>query len=287
MKAAIQAIGIHNTIPRHSQPELAQELKTLTGQIYRRTDHFIQLAILGAHKALQRQKTEESTALFITSGLGNVSVFSRIAQQRLGDNLLPRPVDFINLLSNSAGFYVASHLGLGGTNHFMSHHRFPVQMALLAALARLQFQSPCPVLVGGVDEYSPDEALLKQLLGVQENTVLGEGSNWMLLSPTDKGSIATLSVEPSSLDSAALHCLLSKSDKNTSLAFGRLSPETQCNEIMHRHPQCCRYRYEKSCGYYETLPLYVMNSFLADSKGTLIHIDEHEGAYMVMSVRTA
>ena len=115
----IHSTGIHNTMPADGQPDLAAELRTLTGKVYRRSDHFIQLAIIGAHKAAGRLDLPKRTALYLTSGQGNISVFARICAERQINNFLPRPVDFINLLSNSAGFYVASHLGLEGKNLFL------------------------------------------------------------------------------------------------------------------------------------------------------------------------
>jgi hypothetical protein len=49
---------------------------------------------------------------------------------------------------------------------------------------------------------------------------------------------------------------------------------------------CPRYCYEEACGYYETLPLYVLTRFLAAEKGQLLHIDGSEERYMIMQVST-
>ncbi len=289
----VQATGMHNTLPEDRQPDLAHELKQLTGKVYRRTDHFIQLAILGAHKAAeQRYKKDEhdkralaeKTAIYLTSGQGNISVFDRICQQRRAENLLPKPVDFINLLSNSAGFYVAAHLGLTGKNLFVTHHRFPVQMALLAAQNDLRLGRQDAVLLGGVDEWIPRQELAGKLLGVSPETQLGEGSNWLLLSENENGAIATLEVFPEPLAPPLLANLLAYAKPGTFLAFSRRFLAEDIAGFMKKYRQCSRFAYEEQCGYYETQPLFAVNSFLEQKKGRMIHIDTNAEQYMVITV---
>ena len=129
----IHALGIHNTIPDHQLPDLKSELKALSGKVYRRIDHFIQLAIIGAHKAVAGMNLPPQTAIYMTSGQGDIMVFDRIRRQRYFQKMLSKPVDFVNLSSNASGYYVANHLGLEGRNLFLTHHHFPVQMTLLLA----------------------------------------------------------------------------------------------------------------------------------------------------------
>ncbi len=281
---SIRAIGIHNTLPKSELPDLARELKSLSGKVYRRTDHFIQLAIIGAHKAVNGYELPDQTAIYITSGQGNISVFDRVCEQSRLWKLLPRPVDFINLQSNSAGFYVAAHLGLNGKNLFLSHHHFPVQMTMLAAQNDVQLGKQKAVLIGGVDEWIPKQELAGKLLGVDKTTALGEGSNWMLISAEAEDAVGTFEMEPKFLDKTQLHRLLSAAETETYLAFSRHFPESEATKITNMHTECKRYCYENSCGYYETLPLYVLNRFLSKKKGRLIHVDVNEERYMVMNV---
>ena len=280
----VHASAVHNSIPGRDQPDPAKELKKLSGKVYRRTDHFIQLAVLGAHKATAGKILSKKTAIYMTSGHGNVSVFVRICTQRRRENLLPRPVDFINLLSNSAGFYVAAHLGLEGKNLFVTHHRFPVQMALLAAQNDLRMNRHEMVLLGGVDEWNPKQELAGKLLGVAPQTRLGEGSNWLLLSTVKDGAEATIKVYPHLLDCRLLAALLAASRKGTFLAFSHHVPKKEIIAFLKTYRQCKRFVYEGSCGYYETRAFFAMNHFLERKKGRLIHIDGCAGRYMVFIV---
>ncbi len=282
----IHAFGIHNTRPKEQQPDLVRELKCLSGKVYRRADHFIQLAILGAHKAVGTRPLPEKTAVYMTSGQGNISVFDRICKQRRRQNLLPRPVDFINLLSNSAGFYVASHCGLEGKNIFVTHHRFPVQMALLAAQNDLRSGKQEMVLLGGVDEWLAGRERAEKLLGLAPDTPLGEASNWLLLGRDDKMSTAGIEVLSQSIDPAGLNALLADAKKETFLAFSRRLPAGDISRFMATNRQCRRFVYETSCAYYETQPLFVINHFLERKKGTLIHIDGAGNHYWVIRMTT-
>ena len=281
---SIGAIGIHNTLPNSEQPDLERELKSLTGKVYRRTDHFIQLAIIGAQKAVNGYELPDQTAIYITSGQGNISLFDRVCEQSRLWKLLPRPVDFINLQSNSAGFYVAAHLGLNGKNLFLAHHHFPVQMTMLAAQNDVQLGKQKAVLIGGVDEWIPKQELAGKLLGVDKTTVLGEGSNWMLIGAESKDAIGTFEMEPKLLEKTQLHRLLAAAETGTYLAFSRHFSDGEATKIMNMHAECKRYYYENSCGYYETLPLYVINRFLSQKKGRLIHIDVSVERYMIINV---
>ena len=281
----IHAVGIHNTIPAGELPDLKAELKALSGKVYRRIDHFIQLAIIGAHKGLHGHKLSPDTAIYMTSGQGNIAVFDRVRDQRYIHKLLPKPVDFINLLSNSAGFYVATHLGLEGKNLFLAHQSFPVQMTMLVAQNDLKLGKQKCVLVGGVDEWVVKQELSKKLLGVEDTMVLGEGSNWLLIDTNAEGALGSFDMEPKALDKQQLQQFLSSAEVGTKLAFSRRICDDEADGIMDMNRSCQRFDYETSSGYYETLPLYALNSFLAGKeKGRLIHIDVYKGRYMVMSV---
>lgn len=252
--------------------------------VYRRTDHFIQLAIIGAHKAIQGHIPGADTAIYLTSGQGNMAVFTRICHERHVEKHLPRPVDFINLLSNAAGFYVAAHLGLKGKNMFLTHHRFPVQMSLLAAQNEIVLGRQQEILLGGVDEVISEEKQARKILGISETTVLGEGSNWLLLSPDPLGALGTIEVKKKALNRQALQELLAATGAGTFLAFCKGFPPKEIEEIMALNKKNKRYVYEASCGYYETLPLYVLNRFVNREKGKLIHIDGKAESCMIVTV---
>jgi len=280
----IHALSLHNSQPEKSSLDLKAELRTLSGRVYRRIDRFIQLAIIGAHKAVSGSELDSAAALYLTSGQGDISVFARVRQQRYFQKMMSKPVDFVNLASNTAGFYVASHLGLNGTNLFLTHHNFPVQMALLLAQSELELQKQPAVLLGAVDEWYPDQVLARKILGVDASVRLGEGSNWVLLKNNSEEALASLMVEPELLDLAALKERLAMAGPDICLAFASRLSATVINEIMGLRKGLKRFDYERVCAYYETLPLFAVNLFLSRETGVLFHIDSDGERFMVMRI---
>lgn len=283
----IRAAGVHNSVPDAVLPDLKAELKALSGQVYRRIDHFIQLAVIGAHKTAAGRDLPKDTAIYMTSGQGNISVFDRVRDQRHFQKMLPKPVDFINLLSNSAGFYVATHLGIEGKNLFLAHHRFPVQMTMLAALNDVRLGKQGSILVGGVDEWIEKQELAKKLLGVGDDTLLGEGSNWILLGADPEGALGTFDMPAKAMDFEALARYVAALEPGTALAFSHRFTPDDIAALCACNQACSRYGYEAGCGYYETQAMYAMARFAAEERGRLVYIDGSGGRYMAMTVDTA
>ncbi len=279
----IHHISGYNSIPSEEIIDMKVALKEATGKVFRRTDHYIQLALLGAHKF--REFVEPDTALFITSGEGNLSVFNRLRDQRFIDHQPPRPLDFINSLSNTAGFYVAQYLALTGKNIFLCHHGFPVQMALLLAENDLKLKKQNQILLGGVDELLEPVDYSKKFLGLCDDTVLSEGSNWMTVSMQENGAVASIKTMTEELSREDLLDFISSLGTNFQIAFGmRTSPE-DITAFM-KSAQCKRFNYESTCGYYETVPLYVMRLFIEQERGQLLFVDCFEKRYRISTLRT-
>jgi len=278
----IHYAGGYNLKPGEEIGELKSALKMATGKTFRRTDRYIQLALFGVHGA--RQIIGPDTALFLASGEGNLSVFNRLRDQRNIDHQPPRPVDFINLLGNTAGFYIAQYFGLSGKNLFLSHHGFPAQMALILAENDLKVGREQQVLLGGVDEWLEPVVFTKKFLGICDNTVLGEGSNWLALKREKNGALASLESRVEVLDYAQVLNIVSAIDANAQIAFGmRTKPEDIA--CFMESVQCKRFEYESTCGYYETVLFYIIRQFIENESGELIIIDSFEENYRLSTLR--
>ncbi len=280
----VHAVGIHNSIPSGELPDLKTELKTLSGRNYRRIDRFIQLALLGAHKAVSSYKLEPDTALYLTSGQGDIPVFERVWRQRYFQKMMSKPVDFVNLASNTAGFYVSSRLGIDGANLFLSHKHFPVQMALLLAQSDIELGKQSAILLGGVDEWRENQELAKKLLGVDVATELGEGSNWLLLSGKSAGSMAAVQVNSGRFSYAQIKAEIGKLEPGIFLSFSGSLSDFLITELLALRGDLQRFYYERSCAYYETQPLYILNKFLVDETGKLLHIDSDGESFMTIEI---
>lgn len=273
----VHAIGLHNSMPSGKVSDLKPELKALSGKNHRRIDRFIELAIIGAHKAVAGYELEPATALYLVSGQGDIPVFERVRRQRYFQKMMSKPVDFVNLASNTAGFYVASHLKIAGANLFLSHKHFPVQMALLLAQSELVLKTYPAILLGGVDECLENRELARKLLGVAAATELGEGSNWLLLNCEPDGALAALRVAGQQFDRAQVEAEIRKLEPGICLAFSRRLPARLGSQLKAvREDLHCFASDPARGGYYETRSLYDINHFLLARKRVsrkLLHID--------------
>ncbi len=174
-------------------PDLRSEVNAICGERFRRIDRFIQLCLLGAARCTQTVELDESTGLYIGSRFAAICNTIKVQQQMFVNGQIPKPANFINTLSNSAGYYVARNLKLEGKNIFVSRANASLEAAL--ALARLDLENGTikQALIGVVDEGGPVQVHHCQRMGIPEDTALAEGSHWFLVSlAADSKAVATI-----------------------------------------------------------------------------------------------
>ncbi len=259
-------------------------MKAVTPKMVRRTDRFIQMAMLGAHRAVGGSPIESQTALYMASGQGNLAVFNRLRDQRYIDHQPPKPVDFINSLSNTAGFYVAQLLGLHGKNLNLAQHGFVAEMTLMLAQNDLLLGKEEQILVGGVDELLEPVAFTRKFLGICDDRILGEGSNWLLLNTRTEGALASIEVENERMDLAALKAYLERVQEPVKLGFG-LRCSDELIDTLLRDTAKERFGYEESCGFFETGSFYAVNRFIEQGEGEMIFIAAFGESLRVTRVR--
>lgn len=260
--------------------------KLVAPKFVRRTDNFIQLAILGVQQLQQKTSITSNCALYLTSGQGNLSVFQRLCEQKVIEKSPPKPVDFINSLSNTAGFYVSQFLQLDSKNSNLSHISFVVEMALLLAKSDLVLGKEHSILLGGVDQLLADSHFSRLALGVNDSIPLGQGSNWVLLNRLKHNALASVDLSNNEMDLNQLEDYLLKFNKGKQelhLAFSLLVEQTVINHLLHSTSRP-RFFYEDAVGFYETLPLYVINQFILTGSGHLLFIDYFAGMYRVIEL---
>lgn len=174
--------AVTDTVP----PPLKTLVKDTTGEAVRRVGRFIQLALIGAGRCLQtstlqQQTLAPDTAVYLTSGRGDLETTLEVLTQMVEHGLPPKPLSFINTVSNSACFYVAKQFGLHGRNQFVTRRYAPLESALQLAALDLHSAAVHTALVGSVDICTEPLHDHRQRLGVAADTVIGEGSHWFLL----------------------------------------------------------------------------------------------------------
>jgi len=265
---------------RDSAVDIKQECKKVASSYIRRTDRFIQLGILGVSEI---ENLASDTALYLVSGQGDLSVFNRSCEQRYIDKTPPKPVDFINSLSNTAGFYLSKYLELDSENLNLSHHGFVVENALRLAQAKFNLNQDKQILLGGIDERPCEKTSPNDYLGLAEEVKIGEGSSWLLLNQEESNALAqiidvseTMSLDGLQhyLDSIHEPCYIAISDRIDDSLRANIHRRTLLELI------------DIKCDFYETKSLYVINQFIASNRGTLRHINYIDGKYCVVTLAT-
>lgn len=270
-------------IQQDQEVDIKSECKKVAPSFVRRTDRFIQLGLLGVSGIKHQCNIAKETALFMASGQGNLSVFNRLCQQRYVEQVPPKPVDFINSLSNTAGFYIANYLGLKSKNINLAQQGFVVENTLLLAKASLLTQQEQQILVGGVDERSDVSNQPHDYLKLPNGSSLGDGSNWMLLNRHRVGAIAAIDLHNQLFDEQALRLYLAENRIFSHVAFGyRIHGElinAMVDEMDYQY-----FNYQQHCDFYETNALFALNLFMEKQKGHLVFIDNFESKYRVITL---
>jgi len=257
--------------------------KAISPKMIRRTDRYIQLSLLGAYEAVGEMELDPSTALYMASGQGNLAVFKRLRDQRYIHKQPPKPVDFINSLSNTSGFYVAQFFGLHGKNLNVSRHGLVIENILLLAQTDLELGRESVALLGGVDELQEPAAFTRRTLGICDERALGEGSNWMLLRSEENNALASIEVIKQDMDISTLQKYLEDVSTPAQIAFGQRCEEVAVAEIIS-HFKGERFAYESLCNFYETSTLFILNHFIQTGSGTLYYVNSFENRYRVIKV---
>ncbi len=276
----VHKIGLINT-KSDEILDVKSSWKAISPKMIRRTDRYIQLSLLGAYEAVGKMELDPSTALYMASGQGNLAVFKRLRDQRYIHKQPPKPVDFINSLSNTSGFYVAQFFGLHGKNLNVSRHGLVVENILLLAQTDLELGRESVALLGGVDELQEPAVFTRRTLGICDERALGEGSNWMLLTSQKDEALASIEVIKQDMDLSTLQKYLSELGASASIAFGQRCEAAEITEILSSF-KGARFAYESHCDFYETSTLFVLNHFIQTGSGTLYYVNCFENRYRLI-----
>jgi hypothetical protein len=172
----------------HTVSEPLPDLKALTqestGRAIRRVGRFIQMALIGASRCVPG-KLPADTAVYLTSGRGDLDLTLEIMTQLFRQAQTPKPLAFVNTVSNAACFYLAQHFGLQTRSNFVCSRRFAFENALELAALDLTLGNTSCALVGSVDIATAPLAEHRQRSGLAPDTPLGEGSHWLWLGQPD------------------------------------------------------------------------------------------------------
>lgn len=172
-------------------PNLKDEVKRSCGRHVRRIDRFIQLAMIGSHRCMDGQHIAPASSLYLASSGGSKTNTVAALDQVFIEKQPIMPLNFVNLVSNAAAFYVAQSLQIDGVSLFVSSTASALEKALHLAALDLADNTSTQALVGSVDECAAPIALQRQLLNAGSQP-LGESSYWFLTGSQPEGAIGCI-----------------------------------------------------------------------------------------------
>ncbi len=269
----------------------AQSLKPFVteaiGAPVRRIARFIQLALIGAGRCARQIELPKDVAVYLGSGRGDMEVTIEVMQSLIRDGQAPKPLSFINTVSNAACFYVAQGLQLMGRSMFVCNRYFAFETMLQLAALDLRSGVAATALVGTVDVVVPPLAAHRLRLGVAADTTVADASHWLFLrARASAATLGRLLAAEHFVDDESLRAWLSRQrmDADWQLASGQFMPEAEARSWQDEL-QLRRFDYRASRAYYDSQSGAAIGEFLRNEAGTLLHLNrDPSGRYSAMIV---
>jgi hypothetical protein len=260
------------------------------GTPVRRIGRFIQLALIGAGRCAKQTLPASDTAVYLGSGRGDLEVTIEVMQSLLRDGHAPKPLSFINTVSNAACFYVAQSLKLMGRSSFVCNRYFAFESVLQLAALDSQSGDVRSALVGTVDVVVPPLAGHRIRLGLAGDTPVADATHWIeLRSERSATTLGRLLAAKHFVDRDGLTAWLATQaiDRDWVLATGQFMPAHEAQEWT-KQLQLEVFDYRKDRAYYDSQSGAVLGEYLrsADTR-TLLHLNcDPSGRYSVMIAKS-
>ena len=180
-EARIAGIGNYLCEEGAELTDLKPIVKATLGAPVRRIGRFISLALIGAGRCLEGKTPPPDTAVYFTTGSGDFEVTVEVMEHLFRDGFPPKPLSFINTVSNAACFYVAKAFGLSGRSTCLGSRAFGFETALQLALLDLKMGAVTSALIGSADIVLEPVAIHRQRLAQAPDAPIGEAAHWLWL----------------------------------------------------------------------------------------------------------
>lgn len=287
MSLSIVATGSYCENVGDEQPCLKALVAESVGQKVRRIDRFIQLALIGAGRAAR--DLPSYSGVYYGSGCGDVQITVELLTAIYCKKQTPKPLSFVNSVSNAASFYVSRCLGLHGPSSFVTSRYAAMESALASAAMDIGRGRVNSALVGVVDIVLPPVREHHERLGLAADTVVAEASHWLQLcsNPGGRDVLAHLDAIRHFTDLESLLACLSQYsiDGGASLAFNQFIEPRDREQCLTALP-LPQYQYHSDCGHFESRTGELLNSYLtADRCGDLLLVSgDPFGRYQLLAL---
>lgn len=288
MTVILRATGDYYGGAGEQPPELKALVAEAIGEPVRRIGRFIQLALIGAGRCVGERTLPADTGVYLASGRGDLEVTLEVMEQLFRHGQPPKPLTFINSVSNSACFYVARQFGLGGRSSFTCSRYFAFEGALQLALDDLAAGRVGSALVGSVDMAVAPLADHRRRLQLGPDAALAEGSHWLWLTAGESGAPA-LAVQHCFDRAGLLDWIAAQAldPGRCRLGGGQFIGAAELDAIAAATGLARRFEYRAGRGYYDSHSGAAPGEFLRRHPGEqLLHINgDPDGRYSALLCR--
>lgn len=288
----IYACGDYQTLASEPLPDLKPLVLEATGEAVRRIGRFIQLALIGAGRCARGRDLPPATAVYLSSGRGDLETTVDVMSALFRDGHTPKPLSFVNTVSNAACFYVARSLKLQSRSNFVCNRYFSFESALQLALLDIATRTVDSALVGSVDIATTPLQEHRRRLQLDSVTPIGEGSHWLWIGTPHAqrprlGEI--IAAEHFDDREAMLNWIRAQNLSSTHclLSAGQFLSDTDLNAIGRACDLKQVVEYRRDCGYYDSQSGAAISAFLTHAAAgqTLLHINSDvDQTYSVMLI---
>ncbi|MBB33842.1 MAG: hypothetical protein CME88_06885 [Hirschia sp.] len=275
--------------------DLREMLKASIAKPPRRLSRFIQLAMIGAARCVGSRQLPPDTNIYLTSGSGDFDVTFEVLERVLRDRQAPKPLSFINTVSNAACFYLTKQFDLHGASTFVSRRCFALESAFSQALLDAYGAGQTSSLVGSADVLTIPLDIHAARLGVSADEPLAEGAHWFLLSRSQDDSACLGWLEDvryyRDIDEACsvLESLKASNETPTLIAKGYWMSDASFTSLQSASDAGVFVPHLSPSGFYETASGLTISDFLGreDCKGhRLVHAQVDEaGRVCLLTIR--
>lgn len=291
----LTATGDYYAVIDGEPPDVRELAKQTLGKQVRRVGRFILLALVGAARCVGANTPPAHTAIYMSSRRGDLETNVEVLENLFARQQTPKPLTFINTVSNASCYYVARHFGLHGRSAFLTGVCFSFEAALETALLDMERGPVTSALVGGLDTVTTPTAIERRRLGLAPEAPVGEASHWLWLEARapQPGELVLETVETFA-DSAALQAWMAAqgfTPDRTLLAAGQyVAPETAAS-LQAETGLFHAFAYRDDLAYYDGQAGAALGAFKAapalDGR-RLVHVNsDPEGRFAVFVARRA
>ena len=290
----IRATGDYCEAVSDESTSLKPLVREALGEPVRRIGRFIQLALIGSGRCVNQTAIDPDSGVYTSSARGDLDVTLEVVESLFRHGMQPKPLSFVNSVSNAPNFYVAKHFGLAGRSNFVCSAYLAFESALELAWVDMQAGYMDSALVGSVDVATWPIADHRRRLLVSEDTTIAEGSHWLWLQRSQQpptgapGEVVAVRQFNNSEDLLGWQAAQSLDPEDVGLVGGQFLTAEMLTEISHKSGLEQLPQAPEPPGYYDSQSGAAISHFLSNpGPQYLLHVNgERDGPRLaVMLVR--